>query len=48
MKQISSLPDIDNIIYSSSQPVVTVFVSEMQKLLVKLFEKGKQCSQYRS
>jgi hypothetical protein len=30
--QISSLPDIDNIIDPSRQPVVTVFVPEMQNL----------------
>ena len=38
MNKISSLPNIDDIIYSSSQPVVTIFVPEMWKLLAKLFE----------
>ena len=44
MNQTSSLPDIDNIIYSTSQPVVAVFVPGIKRLLTKLFGKVKTLS----
>ena len=44
MNQTSSLPDIDNIIYSTGQPVVAVFVPGNKRLLAKLFGKVKMLS----
>ena len=43
-KNQTSLPDIDNIIYSTGQPVVAVFVPGIKRLLTKLFGKVKTLS----